>query len=110
VIGEEANCKLLDVLSKEYILVRAKIFKDIALADARHALQSKEISALLVVIPLSEKYLSLARGLFQRNAKASPVLISIDFAGAIAEAERAYESFDVPKGTIRGNPPVRMMI
>ena len=25
---------------------------------------------------------------------------------AIAEKERAYESFDVPKGTLRGSPPV----
>jgi len=52
VIGEEVNSKLVDVLSKEYGLVRAKVFKDVALADARHALQSKQISALLVVIPL----------------------------------------------------------
>jgi TRAP-type uncharacterized transport system substrate-binding protein len=106
VIGGEANAKLVDVLSKEYGLVRAKVFKDVALADARHALQSKEISALLVVIPLSEKYLSLVRGFFLQNAKTSPVLISIESAGAIAEAERAYESFDVPKGTLRGSPPV----
>src|SRR5437867_9907004 len=42
VIGEEVNSKLVDVLSKEYGLVRAKVFKDVALADARHALQSKE--------------------------------------------------------------------
>jgi hypothetical protein len=35
-----------------------------------------------------------------------PVLTPIDSAGAIAEAERAYESFDVPKGTLRGAPPV----
>jgi len=34
------------------------------------------------------------------------VLIPIDSAGAIAQAERAYESFDVPKGTLRGSPPV----
>jgi TRAP-type uncharacterized transport system substrate-binding protein len=106
VIGGEANSRLVDVLCKEYGLVRAKNFKDIALADVRHALQSKEISALLVVIPLSEKYLSLVRGFFQQNAKTAPVLISIDSAGAIAEAERAYESFDVPKGTLRGSPPV----
>jgi TRAP-type uncharacterized transport system substrate-binding protein len=106
VIGAEANAKLVDVLSKEYGLVQAKVFKDVALADARRALQSKEISALLVVIPLSEKYLSLVRGFFQQNAKTSPVLISIDSAGAIAQAERAYESFDVPKGTLRGAPPV----
>jgi TRAP-type uncharacterized transport system substrate-binding protein len=106
VIGEEVNTKLIDVLSKEYGLVRAKTFKDVALADARHALQTKEISALLVVVPLSEKYLALVRGLFQQSPKRSPTLISIDSAGAIAEADRAYESFDVPKGTLRGNPPV----
>jgi hypothetical protein len=33
-------------------------------------------------------------------------LIEIESAGAIVEAERAYESFDVPKGTLRGAPPV----
>jgi TRAP-type uncharacterized transport system substrate-binding protein len=106
VIGEEANTRLIDALSKEYGLVRAKIFKDVALADARHALQTEEISALLVVIPLSERYLALVRGLFQQNPKLSPTLISIDSAGAIAEGDRAYESFDVPKGTLRGSPPV----
>jgi TRAP-type uncharacterized transport system substrate-binding protein len=106
VIGEETNSKILDVLSKEYGLVRAKVFKDIALTDARHALQSKQISALFVVIPLSQKYLSQVRGFFQQGPKALPVLIAIDSAAAIAEAERAYESFDVPKGTLRGAPPV----
>jgi TRAP-type uncharacterized transport system substrate-binding protein len=106
VIGEAANTRLIDALCKEYGLVRAKTFKDVALADARRALQTKEISALLVVIPLSEKYLALVRGLFQQSPKLSPVLISVDSAGAIAEAERAYESFDIPKGTLRGNPPV----
>jgi TRAP-type uncharacterized transport system substrate-binding protein len=106
VIGGEANTKLVDILCKEYGLVRAKVFKDVNLADARHALQSKEVSALLIVIPLSEKYLSLVRGFFQQGPKQLPVLIGIDSAGAIAEAERAYESFDVPKGTLRGSPPV----
>jgi TRAP-type uncharacterized transport system substrate-binding protein len=106
VIGLETNSKLVEVLSKEYGLDGAKVFRDVALADARNALQSKQISALLVVIPLSQKYLSLVRGFFQQGPKALPVLISIDSAGAIAEADRAYESFDVPKGTLRGAPPV----
>ena len=106
VIGEEANTKFIDALSKEYGLIRAKIFKEVALADVRQAFQSKEISALLVVIPLSDKYLAHLRGLFQQNPKLSSVLIPIDSAGAIAQAERAYESFDVPKGTLRGSPPV----
>jgi TRAP-type uncharacterized transport system substrate-binding protein len=107
VIGGEANAKIVDVLSNTYGLARAKVlFKNLALTEARPALQSKEVSALLVVIPLSQKYLSLVRGLFQQGPKALPVLIAIDSAGAIAEAERAYESFDVPKGTLRGAPPV----
>jgi TRAP-type uncharacterized transport system substrate-binding protein len=106
VIGGEANAKLTEVLSKEYGLDRARVFKDVALADVRKSLQSKQISALLVVIPLSQRYLSLVRGFFQQGSKSLPVLVSIDSAGAIAEAERAYESFDVPKGTLRGAPPV----
>jgi TRAP-type uncharacterized transport system substrate-binding protein len=107
VLGGEANTKIVDVLSKEFGLDRAKVFKDIALPDARRAIQSKEVSALLVVIPLAGKYLSLVRDFFQQgSSKALPVLIAIDSAGAIAQAERAYESFDVPKGTLRGSPPV----
>jgi TRAP-type uncharacterized transport system substrate-binding protein len=106
VIGGEANSKIVDVLSKEYGLDRAKVFKDIAIPDARRAVQSKEVSAVLVVIPLAQKYLSLVRGFFQAGPKALPVLIPIDSATAIAEMERAYESFDVPKGTLHGAPPV----
>jgi TRAP-type uncharacterized transport system substrate-binding protein len=106
VIGGEANTRIVDVLSKEYGLDRAKVFKDIALPDARRAVQSKEVNALLVVIPLTEKYLSLVRDAFQTGPKALPVLVPIESAGAIAQAERAYESFDVPKGTLRAAPPV----
>ena len=106
VVGGEVNGKIADVLSKEYGLDRDKVFKDVALPDARRAIQSKEVAALLIAIPLAEKYLSLLRDLFQQSPKATPVLIPIESAGAIAQAQRAYESFDVPKGTQRGSPPV----
>lgn len=107
VVGGVTNSKIVDVLNKEYDLPRAKVvFKNIALADTRQAIQSKEVSALLVAIPLTEKYLSFVRGFFQLDQKKVPVLIPIESAGAIAEAERAYESFDVPKGTLRGSPPI----
>jgi TRAP-type uncharacterized transport system substrate-binding protein len=106
VIGGDANARIVDVLSKEYGLDRAKVFKDIALPEARRAVQSKEVSALLVVIPLAEKYLSLVRDVFAQGSKALPVLLPIESAGAIAQADRAYESFEVPKGTLRGSPPV----
>lgn len=107
VVGGATNSKIVDVLTKEYDLVRAKVvFKDIALADVRQAIQSKQISALLVVTPLVERYLSLVRGFFQLDHKKVPVLIPIEAAGAIAQAQRAFESFDLPKGTLRGSPPV----
>jgi TRAP-type uncharacterized transport system substrate-binding protein len=105
VVGGVASSKIVDVLTKEYGLAPAN-FKNIALKDVGQAIQSKEVSALLVAIPLAEKYLSLVRGFFQLDHKKVPVLIPIDSAGAIAETERAYESFDMPKGTLRGSPPV----
>jgi TRAP-type uncharacterized transport system substrate-binding protein len=107
VVGGVANAKIVDVLTKEYDLASAKVvFKNLALTDVRQAIQSKQVSALLVTIPLAERYLSLVRGFFQLDHKKVPALIPIESAGAIAEAERAFESFDVPKGTLRGSPPV----
>jgi TRAP-type uncharacterized transport system substrate-binding protein len=107
VVGGEINQKLVSVLTKSYNLDRANVvFKNLALTDTRRALDSKEVRAVLIVLPLTERYLALVRGLFPQNAKTSPVLIPIENAGAIAEEEHAYESFDIPKGTLRGAPPV----
>jgi TRAP-type uncharacterized transport system substrate-binding protein len=107
VVGGAVNAKIVDALTKEYDLTSAKVvFKNLALTDVRQAVQSKQVSALLVTIPLAEKYLSLVRGFFQLDHKKTPVLIPIESAAAIAEAQRAFESFDVPKGTLRGSPPV----
>jgi TRAP-type uncharacterized transport system substrate-binding protein len=107
VVGGETNQKMVSVLTKAYDLGRTNVtFKTIAPAEIRRALDTKEVRAVLLVLPLSEKYLSLVRGLFPQNAKSAPVLIPIENAGAIAEAERAYESFDIPKGTLHGSPPV----
>lgn len=107
VVGGEVNQKIVSVLTKSYDLDRANVaFKNLTPADARRALEAKEVRALLLVIPLTEKYLTLVRGLFPQNAKTAPILIPIENAGAIAEKEPAYESFDIPKGTLRGAPPV----
>jgi TRAP-type uncharacterized transport system substrate-binding protein len=106
VVGGETNQKIVSVLTKAYDLDRANVvFKSLALTDIRRALDAKEVRALLFVVPLTEKYLALVRGLFPQNAKTAPVLIEIENAGAIAEKEPAYENFDIPKGTLRGAPP-----
>jgi TRAP-type uncharacterized transport system substrate-binding protein len=107
VVGGETNQKIVSVLTKSYDLDRANVvFKNLAPTDIRRALDAKEVRAVLFVIPLTEKYLALVRRLFALNAKSSPVLIEIENAGAIAEKEPAYENFDIPKGTLRGAPPV----
>lgn len=107
VVAGETNEKIVSVLTKAYDLDRANVaFKSVALDQVRRTLDTKEIRAVLLVAPLSEKYVSLMRGLFPQTPKSAPVLIPIENAGAIAEKERAYESFDIPKGTLRGSPPV----
>lgn len=107
VVAGDTNQKITSILTSSYNLDRANvIFRNLALDEVRGAFDSKQIRAALFVMPLSEKYLSLVRGLFPQNAKTAPVLIAIENAGAIAEKEHAYESFDIPKGTLRGSPPV----
>jgi TRAP transporter TAXI family solute receptor len=107
VIGADVNRKVVDVLIQEYNLSRAGVtFRNLAPADVRRALDTKEVRAIMLVAPLADKYLTLLRGFFPQSPKAAPVLIPIEAAGAIAEKQPAYESFDVPKGTLRGSPPV----
>jgi TRAP-type uncharacterized transport system substrate-binding protein len=107
VVAGDTNQRIVSTLRKAYDLDRANVaFKNLPLEEIRRALEVKEVRAVLFVMPLSEKYLSLVRGLFPQNAKTAPVLIPIENAGAIAENDRAYESFDIPKGTLRGSPAV----
>jgi TRAP-type uncharacterized transport system substrate-binding protein len=106
VIGGDINRNVVAALKREYDLDRANVsFRDLAPMDARTALQAKQVSALLLVVPLSERYLSYIKGLFREGPNLSPVLIPIDSAAAIADNKGPYESFDIPKGTLRGAPP-----
>jgi TRAP-type uncharacterized transport system substrate-binding protein len=106
VVGGDANRKLMDVLTAEYDLGRVNVtFKTLAPADLRQAIDNKDVRAALLVVPLTEKYLAIARGLFPQG-KNGPTVIGIESAGAIADKEGAYESFDIPKGTLRGSPAV----
>lgn len=107
VAGGEINHSVVEALKKEYDLDHANVtFKDIAIFDLRQAIQSKQVAAIIVVVPLTDRYLSLVKGLFRETATSAPVLIPIDAAGAIADAKGPYESFDIPKGTLRGSPPI----
>jgi TRAP-type uncharacterized transport system substrate-binding protein len=107
VVGGEVNHQVVEALTREYGLDSAQThFKDLAVADIPQALKSKQVSVLLVVMPITEKYLTMLRNLFPRNAKRTPALIPIESAGAIAAIARYYQSYDLPKGTVQGSPPI----
>ena len=107
VLGGEANHRVVEALSTEYDLDRIQVhFKDLALNEVAQALKSKQVNCLLVVMPLAEKYLAMLRNLFPRNAKQKPAVLPIESAGAIAAVRRYYKSFDLPKGTVQGSPPI----
>src|SRR5262249_581366 len=105
VVRGQTNHRLIHALTKAYALYPPKVqFKDLVLTDVPHAIKSRQVNALLVVMPITEKYLGLLRNLFPRNAKSGPTLIPIESAEAIAAVTKYYESYDLPKGTLQGSP------
>ena len=106
VIGGAMNHTVVQVLTREYDLERARTrFRDILPAEVPQAVQAKQVQALLLVVPISENYIGRIRDLL-RATKGKVALVPIDSAGAIANIQRAYESYELPKGTIRGSPAV----
>jgi TRAP transporter TAXI family solute receptor len=106
VIGGSINHSVVRVLTREYDLERSRTrFRDMLPAEVPQALQAKQVQALLLVVPISENYIGRIRDML-RAAKGKVALVPIESAGAIANIQRAYESYDLPKGTIRGSPAV----
>jgi hypothetical protein len=100
------NHTVVQVLTREYDLERARTrFRDMLPAEVPQAVQAKQVQALLLVVPISENYIGRIRDLL-RASKGKVALVPIDSAGAIANIQRAYESYELPKGTIRGSPAV----
>jgi TRAP-type uncharacterized transport system substrate-binding protein len=109
VVGGPINRPTVDALKQVYQFDRAKVrFHDVAVTDGAAALSSGQAQALLAVVPVTEKYLAKVRQFFQRTgAKGeTPKLIEIESAGAVANVAQYYESYDIPKGTLRGAPPI----
>jgi hypothetical protein len=48
----------------------------------------------------------MLRDLFPRTGKSKPSLVPIESAGAIAAVSRYYKSYDLPKGSLQGSPPI----
>jgi len=107
VIDGEENRKIVEALTREYSLDTVKTrFKNLALGEIPQALKSKQADALLVVMPLSEKYLTMLRNFIPKAGKLNPTVVPIESAGAIAAVTGYYQAYELPKGTIRGSPSI----
>ncbi len=107
VVGAEINSGLVTALSNEYDTARLKIaFKNISINDARQAVTSNEVAALLMVLPIARRYIAYIDKIFQNNSDLAPNILSIDGAEAIANTERAYNVFVVPQGSLQGSPQI----
>jgi TRAP-type uncharacterized transport system substrate-binding protein len=109
VVGGPINRPIVDALKQVYQFDRTKVrFHDVAVTEGAAALSSGQVQALLAVVPVTERYLAKARQFFRGGGAkgAAPELIGIESAGAVANVAQYYESYDIPKGTLRGAPPV----
>jgi TRAP transporter TAXI family solute receptor len=106
VVGGEINHRIVDALVREYALTGKVLFKDISRAEAPQALQTRQVQAVLMVLPITERNLALVRELLPGGGKVKPKLIPIDAAGAIETLDKSYESYELPKGALQGSPPV----
>ena len=105
VISADVNGRIVEAISKDYDLGAKTRFQDIDAKETQQAFLSRKIQAVLVVMPITEKYLIMLRNVFQSRGKPSLKLLPIKSARAIAAVDQSYESFDLPKGTLHGSPP-----
>jgi TRAP transporter TAXI family solute receptor len=107
VIGGQINQTVTAAIAREYEFEKNKTrFRYLLPVEAGPAVQLKQVQALLIVMPLSEKYIARVREILARSLKGKVTLVPIESAGAIASLNKAFESYDLPKGIIRGSPPV----
>lgn len=104
VLGGEINRSVVEALKQVYQFDRAKVrFQDLAIARSEGAAPLGQDQAILAVVPLTERYLAKIRQYFQKAEKGNAAkLLEIGSAGAVANVAQYYESYDIPKGTLRG--------
>jgi TRAP transporter TAXI family solute receptor len=107
VIGGSTNRHIAELLNRVFELGPPRmLIKDLAADAVRPAVQSKQVHAVLAVIPISERYIAGLRALLPPDGKRHPILIAIESAQAIAAIAKTYESYELPKGTFRGSPAI----
>ena len=107
VVGGDVNHRIVGVLTKEFELGRINVqFRDLGFTEFQQAIASKQVHALLFVMPVADRYLAILRGIFPGSGKQKMGIIPIKSAAAISAIAKDYESYSLPKGTVKGSPPI----
>ena len=92
---------------REYDLTAAEgALQGSATADVQNALRSKQVRRSARGRAHLGKISISGSKLLSGERQAKPGLVPIDAAEAIATLAQAYESYDLPKGSLRGSPPI----
>jgi hypothetical protein len=108
VVGLDVNRRVLSTLIQNYGFTQGSVqFVDIPFIELiESGKSSKKYQAAIFVSPLADRYNNIVRGFFPATAKAQPRILEIDSGEAIALATKYLETFDLPKGALRGAPPL----
>ena len=107
VVGLAVNKRILTALGQSYgFAADSAQFVNIPFAELIDPNRTKKYQAAIFVAPLTDRYNTMVRGFFPATAKAQPRILEVDSAEAIALANKYFELFDMPKGTLRGAPPL----
>jgi TRAP-type uncharacterized transport system substrate-binding protein len=107
VVGLEVNQRVLAGIVQSYGFAKGSVhFVNIPLSDLFDPARAKKYHAAIFVAPPVDKYIPIIRGFFPAVGKAQPSILEIESAEAIAASTKYFESYDMPKGTLRGAPPL----
>src|SRR5262245_48345323 len=107
VLGLGVNQRVISTLVRNYGFAQGSVqLVDIPPFELLNPSGPKKHQAAIFVIPLADRFNAIVRGFFPATAKAQPRILEIDSGEAIAMSTKYLESFDIPKGALRGAPPL----
>ena len=107
VVGLEVNQRVIATLVRNYGFDQGAVnFVNVPFTDLLGGNNAKKYQAAIFVAPLADRYNAFVRGFFPPAGKVQPRVLEIDSAEAIALSTKYYETFDMPKGALRGAPPL----
>ena len=102
VVDGEVNRPVVEAIKQEYDFSKEKVlFKDLSIADVPQALHAKQVNAVLFVMPVTDKYLSIVRTAVPGNGRKKPTLVAIEAAGRSRMSQELTKAQDSLEDRLR---------